>query len=160
MDDRRIGRGPVWGDTAVGIAALILAATIGWQTTLIPTNAIYAQVGPKVIPWMATAMLAVLGALLTLQGLRGGWEHEERGEFDVWALGWLLLGLVLNVGLIGVAGFIIASTLLFVCTALAFGSRKVARDTAIGFALALVTYVGFDRVLGYKIGSGLIEGLL
>ena len=34
------------------------------------------------------------------------------------------------------------------------------RDAAIGFALALVSYVGFDRVLGYKIGSGLIEGLL
>ena len=61
---------------------------------------------------------------------------------------------------IGVAGFIIASTLLFVCTALAFGSRNVARDAAIGFALAFVAYVGFDRVLGYKIGSGLIEGLL
>lgn len=160
MDDRRIGRGPAWGDTGVGVAALALAAIIGWQTTLIPTNAVYAQVGPKVIPWMATAMLAVLGALLTLQGLRGGWEHEEHGEFNVWGLAWLLLGLALNVTLIGVAGFIIASTLLFVCTALAFGSRRLLRDTAIGFALALVAYVGFDRVLGYKIGSGLIEGLL
>lgn len=160
MEDREIGRGPAWGDTAVGVAALILAAIIGWQTTLIPTNAIYAQVGPKVIPWMATAMLAVLGVLLTLQGLRGGWEHEQPGEFNPWALAWLLLGLVLNVTLIGVAGFIIASTLLFVCTALAFGSRKLLRDVAIGFALALVSYVGFDRVLGYKIGSGLIEGLL
>ncbi len=72
----------------------------------------------------------------------------------------MLAGLVLNVALIGVAGFIIASTLLFVCTARAFGSRNVLRDGAIGFALALVSYVGFDRVLGYKIGSGLIEGLL
>jgi putative tricarboxylic transport membrane protein len=160
MDDGRIGRGPAWGDAAVGVAAMALAAIVGWQTTLIPTNAIYAQVGPKVIPWMATAMLAVLGALLTLRGLRGGWDHEQPGGFNVWALAWLLLGLVLNVALIGVAGFIIASTLLFVCTALAFGSRNVLRDAAIGFALALVSYVGFDRVLGYKIGSGLIEGLL
>lgn len=161
MDETRIGRGPAWGDTAVGMAALVLAAVIGWQTTLIPTNAIYAQVGPKVIPWLATVMLAVLGALLTLQGLRGGWAaQDEHGEFNVWALVWLLLGLVLNVALIGVAGFIIASTILFVCTALAFGSRKVPRDAAIGFVLALVSYVGFDRVLGYKIGSGLIEGFL
>lgn len=160
MDDRRAGHGPAWGDTAVGIAVLVLAAIIGWQTMLIPTNAIYAQVGPKVIPWMATAMLAVLGALLTLQGLRGGWEHEQPGEFSPWSFAWLLLGLVLNVALIGVAGFIIASTVLFVCTALAFGSRRLVRDVAIGFTLALVCYVGFDRVLGYKIGSGLIEGLL
>ncbi len=68
--------------------------------------------------------------------------------------------MALNVALIGVAGFIIASTILFACTALAFGSRNVLRDASIGFALALVSYVGFDRVLGYKIGSGLIEGLL
>lgn len=160
MDATRIGRGPAWGDTAVGVATLALAAIVAWQTTLIPTNAIYAQVGPKVIPWLATAMLTVLGVLLTLQGLRGGWEHEEHGEFSLPGLAWLLLGLALNVTLIGVAGFIIASTLLFVCTALAFGSRNVARDAAIGFALAFVAYFGFDRVLGYKIGSGLIEGLL
>lgn len=160
MQATRIGHGPAWGDTAVGVATLALAAIVGWQTTLIPTNAVYAQVGPKVIPWLATAMLTVLGALLTLQGLRGGWEHEEHGEFNLPGLGWLLLGLALNVTLIGAAGFIIASTLLFMCTALAFGSRNVARDAAIGFAMAFVAYVGFDRVLGYKIGSGLIEGLL
>ncbi|NJO36084.1 MAG: tripartite tricarboxylate transporter TctB family protein [Rhodospirillales bacterium] len=144
----------------MGIAILLLAAVVGWQTTLIPTNAIYAQVGPKVIPWIATAMLGVLGALLTLQGLRGGWGQEQHGAFNPSGLAWLLLGLALNVTLISVTGFIIASTLLFVCTALAFGSRNVARDAAIGFTLALVSYVGFDRVLGYRIGSGLIEGLL
>jgi putative tricarboxylic transport membrane protein len=153
------GSGPAWGDTAVGLAVLALAAVVGWQTTLIPHNALYAQVGPTAIPWLATAMLALLGALLTWRGLRGGWEHEEHGAFDAWGLGWLLAGLVLNVALIGTAGFIIASTALFLCTALAFGSRNVPRDAGIGFALALVAYVGFDRLLGYKIGSGLIEAL-
>jgi putative tricarboxylic transport membrane protein len=160
MEEHGIGRGPAWADTVVGIGILVLAGVVSWQTTLIPTNAIYAQVGPKVIPWIATAMLGVLGALLTLRGLRGGWEHEQYGEFNPAGLAWLLLGLALNVTLIGVAGFIIASTLLFVCTALAFGSRKILRDAAIGFTMALVSYAGFDRVLGYKIGSGLIEGLL
>ena len=160
MQEGGTGHGPAWGATAVGLAVLTLAAVVGWQTTVIPTNALYAQVGPKAIPWIATAMLAVLGALLTLRGLRGGWALEEHGTPRLWGFAWLLLGLALNVTLIGVAGFIVASTLLFVCTALAFGSRSVLRDAAIGFALALVAYVGFDRVLGYKIGSGLIEGLL
>jgi putative tricarboxylic transport membrane protein len=160
MQEGGTGQGPAWGETIVGLAVLTLAAVVAWQTTVIPDNAIYAQVGPKVIPWIATAMLAVLGALLTLWGVRGGWAHEEQGPAHLWGAFWLLLGLALNVALIGAAGFIIASTVLFVCTALAFGSRSVLRDAAIGFALALIAYVGFDRVLGYKIGSGLIEGLL
>jgi putative tricarboxylic transport membrane protein len=160
MDDGNGGRGPGWGGAAVGLAVLVLAAVMAWQITVIPANAVYARVGPTVIPWMAAAMLAILGALLTVQGLLGGWAHEQPGSFNAYGLGWLLLGLALNVTLIGVAGFIIASTLLFVCTARAFGSRSVLRDAAIGFTLALASYVGFDRVLGYKIGSGLIEGLV
>jgi putative tricarboxylic transport membrane protein len=153
------GNRPAWGDTAVGLAVLALAAVVAWQTLLIPHNAVYAQVGPTAIPWLAAAMLALLGALLTWRGVRGGWVHEEHGAFDAWGLGWLLAGLVLNVALIGTAGFIIASTVMFVCTATAFGSRSTLRDAGIGFALALVAYVGFDRLLGYKIGTGLIEGL-
>ncbi|MBO0764373.1 MAG: tripartite tricarboxylate transporter TctB family protein [Hyphomicrobiaceae bacterium] len=154
------GKGPAWGDTGVGLAVLVLAGVVGSQTLLIPHNSLYAQVGPTLIPWLAAALLAVLGALLTWRGLRGGWEHEEHGVLDAWGLCWLLTGLVLNLALIGTAGFIIASTALFVATATAFGSRSTLRDAGIGFALALIAYVGFDRLLGYKIGPGLIEGLI
>ena len=121
------GTGPAWGDTAVGAAVLALAGVVGWQTTLVPQNAVYAQVGPTAVPWLVTAMLAVLGALLVWQGLRGGWEREAHGVFDVRGLGWLLAGLALNVALIGTAGFIVASTALFACTARAFGSGDIDR---------------------------------
>ncbi len=158
MDDRRTG--PVWQDAAVGLAILALAALVGWQTTVIPENAIYAKVGPKVFPWITVALLALMGALLTWQGLKGGWPHENNTETDWPSLGWMLLGLALNLALIGTAGFIIASTLLFACIARAFGSRQPLRDAAIGFSVALLAYVGFDRVLGYKIGTGLVESLI
>lgn len=150
-------RAPVWGDVCVGLAVILMAAITGWEASVIPSNALYAQVGPTVIPWLATALLAALGALLTFEGWRGGWAHEAHGALDLHGIGFLLAGLILNVALIGTAGFIIASTILFLCTALAFGSRNIARDAAIGATLAIVAYVGFDRVLGYKIGSGLIE---
>ncbi len=150
---------PAWDDVAIGLGVTFLAVIVGWQTTVIPDNAIYAKVGPKVIPWLATALLGGMGLALTVTGLRGGWEHEEAGETDYGALGLLVLALVLNIVLIDRAGFIIASTVLFALVARAFGSRQILRDAAIGFTLALVAYVGFDRVLGYKIGSGLIERL-
>ena len=152
--------GSAWQETAIGLGVFALAAVVSWQTTLIPENAIYAKVGPKVVPWMTTGLLAVMGLLLTVQGLRGGWEHDEVGETDWRSLGWLLGGLLVNVLLIDTAGFIIAGTLLFICTARAFLSQQPVRDGLIGFALAVAAYVGFDRVLGYKIGTGLIESLL
>lgn len=152
--------GIAWQDTAVGIGILALAGLVAWQTMAIPENAIYAKVGPKVFPWISALLLAIMGAILTVEGLRGGWEHEDAGETDWRSLGWLGAGLLLNVALISTIGFIVAGTILFVCTARAFGSDKPVRDAIIGFLLGVVAYVGFDRVLGYKIGSGLIEGLL
>ena len=146
------------------------AVVVGFATAAIPQSA-YAKVGPAVVPWAVTAGLALFGVLLCIQGLRGGWEHEEGGATDRRSFMWLAVGLVLNLILIdGVSfgettllprfGFIIASTLMFLCTARAFGSNKALRDGVIGFVLAIIAYVGFDRVLGYQIGSGLIERFL
>ena len=157
---RASGPGASWQDTAVGLAVVCLAGLVAWQTTVIPENAIYAKVGPKLFPWITAVMLSVMGALLTIAGLRGGWEHEPGGDTDWPSLAWLSTGLLLNVTLISLAGFIIAGTILFVCTARAFESRQPLRDALIGLSLGVVAYVGFDRVLGYKIGSGFIERLL
>ncbi len=156
----RIGPGFAWQETVIGLGILALAAVVAWQTTLIPEHAVYAKVGPKVFPWVAAGLLALMGVLLTIEGLLGGWEHDTSEDTDWASLGWLCGGLLLNVVLISNAGFIVAGTILFVCTARAFGSRQPLRDAAIALVLAIVAYVGFDRVLGYKIGSGLIERCL
>ncbi|MGL5117421.1 MAG: tripartite tricarboxylate transporter TctB family protein [Beijerinckiaceae bacterium] len=145
---------------ALGIIALGLVAA--WQTTLIPQST-YAAVGPRVFPWVASVMLVVMGGLLLVAALRGGWSEEnaaEYGEIDWRGGAFVVAGLIANLALIDVIGFILASTVVFTFVALGFGSRNVPRDAAIGFTLALVAYVGFDRVLGYKIGSGLIERLI
>ncbi|MCA3648247.1 MAG: tripartite tricarboxylate transporter TctB family protein [Methylobacterium sp.] len=142
---------------AFGVIALGLAAA--WQSTLIP-QVLYTTVGPSVFAWFVAGFLLVLGALLLVAAFRGGWAADQEGTLSEWgSLGWVTLGLVLNVVLIEWIGFILSSTLLFACVARGFGSRKLLRDAAIGFGLALISYVGFDRILGYKIGSGLIEKL-
>lgn len=148
------------GDLGIAIGVILLGLIAAWQTTEIPQSA-YAAVGPRAFAWAASIMLIVMGGFLVKDALRGGWSHEtdEFGEVD-WPGGlWMLGGLVANVALIDVIGFILASTVLFVFTAKAFGSGRIVRDAVTGFSLAFVSYIGFDRVLGYKIGSGLIEGL-
>lgn len=161
---------PSLPELLVGLGMVGIAVVVGFATAAIPSSA-YAKVGPAVVPWAITAGLAFFGLLLTIQGLTGGWEHERGVDFDWRGLGWLLAGLAMNLLLIDgyrvgetqvipQFGFIIASTVVFSFTARAFGSRAFLRDALIGFALALVAYIGFDRVLGYQIGSGMIERLI
>ena len=50
--------------------------------------------------------------------------------------------------IIGVAGFTIASTLLFVAVARGFGSRRVAHDAIVGLVLTAAVFLFFTRVLG------------
>jgi putative tricarboxylic transport membrane protein len=154
-------RGLARGDLGIALGIIVLGIVAAWQTTEIPQSA-YAAVGPRAFAWAASFMLVVMGGFLTLDAVRGGWSHEtdDFGEVD-WPGGlWMVGGLIANVALIDVIGFILASTVLFILTARAFASRQPLRDAAIGFTLAIVAYVGFDRVLGYKIGSGLIERLI
>lgn len=161
---------PSLPELCVGLGMVGFAIAVGVATAAIPASA-YAKVGPAVVPWAITAGLALFGVLLTLQGLMGGWEHERDIAFDWRGLGWLMAGLVLNLVMIDGYrvgetmivpdfGFILASTVMFAFTARAFGSRAILRDAAIGFSVAFIAYVGFDRVLGYQIGSGMIERLI
>lgn len=164
--DGETGEGRRWGEAGIGLGTILLAALAAWQASGIASEGVGSSVGPNVVPWLVAGMLALFGATLTVEALLTKGTANQAGEGDVndtidWrSAGWMALGLLVNVGLIEYAGFIVASTLLFVCTARAFGSTSVARDAAIGFTLALVAYLGFDRLLGYKIGSGLIEALL
>jgi putative tricarboxylic transport membrane protein len=149
------------GDMGVALGIVALGLIAGWQTTEIPQSA-YAAVGPRAFAWAASVMLVAMGLLLAKDAFSGGWSHEtdDYGPVD-WPGGlWMVGGLAINAGLIDTIGFILSSTILFVFTARAFGSGRLLRDTIIGFLLAFGAYVGFDRVLGYKIGSGLIERLI
>jgi len=143
----------------VALGVLVIAALSAWQTTEVPGSIVNA-VGPEVVPRFVTAFLFIMGLGLVVAALRGGWPQPEDGPITEWgALALVSLGLLANVVLIDVIGFILASTLMFPLVARGFGSRRPLTDAAIGFVLAFVAYVGFDRVLGYKIGSGLIENL-
>lgn len=145
----------------VAAGVLFIAALALWQTLAIPKAALYATVGPDVFPKIITAFLFACGIGLIMAAFRGGWAQDQDGTLTEWgSLGYVALGLVLNAALIEYIGFILASTIMFGLIARGFGSTQWIRDASIGLALAVISYVGFDRVLGYKIGSGLIESLI
>ena len=167
--DRDAGRGTARpqgrvarAEAVIGLGTIAFAGLVLWQTTAIPAAPVYAAVGPTLVPYMVATGLAVLGALMTVETFRGGWQGEDEKEapLDWRALGFVIAGLVFNAVLIVPLGFTLASTGMFVLVAHGFGSRRVVRDAGIGFLLALAAYLGFAKLLGVNIGGGLVEGLI
>ena len=62
----------------------------------------------------------------------------------------IALGLVSFVALLNLAGFVAAGTVLFACTASAFGSRRWLRDALVGLTLCATVYVTFTYGLGRR----------
>lgn len=157
--------GPAQADLGAGLFVLALAGVAVWQTLVIPSSPIYAQVGPAFVPWLIAGMLALLGVLLTRDALRGGWsadipEIAEGAPPNLRTLGLLLAALACNLVLIVPAGFTVAASAQFVLAAAAFGSRAHLRNLGIAFIVSLGAYTLFVKVLGVNIGAGLIESLV
>ncbi|MDB5374820.1 MAG: tripartite tricarboxylate transporter TctB family protein [Belnapia sp.] len=152
-------------DLLVGLFVLLLGVLTLWQASVIPDSPIYAQVGPKPVPYGVGAGLLALGVGLLASALRGGWSHgledvQEAPPTNWRALGLLLAGLAANLVLIGPLGFSFAATVQFVLVAAAFGSRRPLRDLVLALVLTLLVWFGFVEVLGVNIGAGLLEGLV
>ena len=159
-----INRTPV-PDLLAGLFVLGFGLVGIWQATAIPVSPLYAQVGPKAVPYVVAGGMTLLGALLVLVAFRGGWsasvaEVAEAGPPNMRALGLLGAGLLANLVLIGPAGFSIAASAQFVLVAAAFGSRSMARDLLVALPLTLLVWFLFVQGLGVNIGAGLLEGMV
>jgi putative tricarboxylic transport membrane protein len=144
-----------------GAALLALGALIAVQTFDVPAASTHTLVGAGAAPLLTAALLALLGAGFAADALRGGSsESTAPGKVNRAALVWVGAGLLLNLALIAQVGFILATTVLFAATARGFGSGRPWRDAATGFVLATLVWLAFDRGLGYRIGTGLVENLL
>jgi len=152
-------------DLAAALFVLLLGLLTAWQASVIPTSPIYAQVGPKAIPYLVAAGLVLLGALLTVSAARHGWSHGIEELEGAPPTNWrsitlLLAALLANLALIVPFGFTVAATAQFALVAAAFGSRAHLRNLVIAFVVALAAYGLFVKLLGVNIGAGLVEGLV
>lgn len=144
--------------TVIGIVVLLLAAAFLAGLPGISGDAGYAGLSPRFVPTLVGIGLAVCGALLTWQGLRGGFRVMPEEDADLPnqphslpGLLWVAAGLVLNMALIGTLGFVLSSTLLMVCVARGYGSRRPLRDALIGLAITVPMWLLFDFLLGINL---------
>jgi putative tricarboxylic transport membrane protein len=153
-------------EIALSVGVLGLGAFAAVVTARLSGEGGYAGFGPNFVPAVVAAGLLVVGSWLLWEALAGGWRNRGTPDegvehaFDAPAFWWITAGLFGHMALIGWAGFVIAGALLFACVARGFGSRRVIRDAAMGFALSLAVFAFFVKLLNVNLPAGWLQPLL
>ena len=146
----------VLGGFLLAVAGLLAAGAAGF-----PVDKGYAILGPQVVPLAVASFMAVIAIGLCWQAATGGFRAldvsaitpPDRARWQ--AAAWISIGVLALAALIVPVGFVPAAALLFVCAARGFGSRRPARDLAIGIAVVLPVFWLFTMGLGIALPSTL-----
>ena len=118
-------RGLRLGEVLLGLVVLALGLFITVETFSLPASSAQVVVGPKLFPFIVGAGLIVVGGLLGYEAFAGHIAHEGGGfELDWKATGIVLAALIVQMLLLERLGWIIATTILFVAVAHAFGRGR------------------------------------
>jgi putative tricarboxylic transport membrane protein len=151
------------GELLISLGLIVLGSFVVYETGTIAETQGYAQVGPRLFPYVIGGGLTVCGAVLAWQSLFGGWRNVPLDQEGHDAPDWIAFviisaGVILHMVVIGWAGFIIASIVLFVMVARGFGSRRIVRDALIALVLATVVFFVFTLALGLNLPKGPFGG--
>jgi putative tricarboxylic transport membrane protein len=151
-------RRPRWAAFIIAAGLAGLAALILWDAAGLKQDGGYAGVGPADVPRIIAYGLLLLAALTVVSGLKGDLPRPPR-QAPAPVL-WIMGGLVGQLALLHVAGFVISGAILFGMTARGFGQRPLWRNFAVGLVLAFVIYGVFDRLLKLNLPGGPLEQLI
>lgn len=148
---------------SLGVIALGIFYVLG--TIAIPTSSSgYSRVSPADFPWGISIALIVIGVFLLREALSGKWVGEgalaDAPAFTIVPFLWISVGLILQIILMERAGFVIAATALFACTAYGFGARNWLFVLLIGLVICCATYLGFSYGLDVGLPPGPLGGVL
>ncbi len=147
------------GEVLISLVLVFIGAFVIYETRGIAETQGYSQVGPRLFPYIIGTALTLCGAVLCWHAISDGWRAVPLDQPGHDAPDWMAFaiiggGIVLHMVLIAWAGFIIASTLMFLLIALGFGSRRTVRDLAVGLAISVAAYFLFTRALGLRLPPG------
>jgi putative tricarboxylic transport membrane protein len=151
-------RKPDRAGIAIAIFLLVVAAMITWDSTTLQLAPTYG-LGPKMMAYVVSAGMAVIGIANLIMALQGGFP--ERESYDPKAIILILGGFAALIAIIALGGgFIPATAVLFAATAAAFGRKAVIVDLIIGAVLGGAAYLMFDKLLTLSLPAGPLERLL
>jgi putative tricarboxylic transport membrane protein len=141
---------------ALGLIALAVLLIVDARN--IQANVVYGM-GPQVMPIIIAIGLIVLAIGNGINALRGATPEPEDMQFGPVLM--VLGGLAAMIAIIGLGGgFIPAMTILFAATATAFGRRAIVTDLILGFVIATVIYLVFNKLLTLGLPAGPLEQFL
>jgi putative tricarboxylic transport membrane protein len=149
---------PDWAALAIAVLLGVAAVVIGWSTATMPGAANYARIGPTSFPYAIAAVLFVLAVWTAVAALRG--EFPRREEQNIAPMVWIVSGLAAQMLLLKVAGFSIATGLLFAATARGFGRGPLWLTIPVGIVLAFIIWIIFARGLQLSLPAGPLERLI
>ena len=114
-----------------------------------------ARAGEWVFPFLVLGGTAVVVMVLVVRGRGPRSAEAAASRTNSGPVARIALGLVGFVALLNLAGFVAAGTVLFACTASAFGSRRWLRDALVGLTLCATVYVTFTYGLGVPLPAGI-----
>lgn len=144
---------------AIAVLLLVIAALIAWDAAHLSRRVVsYSQVGASAFPY-AIAALLVAAALGTVRAAAKG-EFPDREPLELHRVAWILGGLIAQIVLVGVAGFSIATGILFAFAARGFGGKPLWLTIPIGVVLSFILYVIFSKGLQLSLPQGPLERLV
>ena len=144
---------------ALVIAAVLvaIAAVIFVDVSRLKGMAGYSQVGPATIPdWIGFALIG-LAIWTVVAAFRRDFPEREKQELG--PVVWIVAGLAAQMLLLRLAGFSIATGVLFGLTAAGFGKRKLWITIPVGIVLCLVIWLIFAGMLQLSLPAGPLERL-
>jgi putative tricarboxylic transport membrane protein len=144
------------GETVLGGGVLALGLFVAFQTAQMTVAPSQAMVGPRLFPFLVATGLVVVGLALLREAVFGHIAHEGGFELDWRAVALIAGGLIAQLLLLESLGWMFATTVLFVATTLAFGSRRLLVDAALGLALSGFAFVSFNYGLGLDLPVGTV----
>lgn len=146
--------------TALVVAVLLLgcSAIVAFDASRQTIVSTYG-VGPTAMPYVVATGLAILGLAHVVVAFKDGLPKPDAA--DSGAVLWIVAGLVGLVACIALdIGFIIATGIVFACTARGMGRRDFLVDLLIGLVLGSAIYLLFLKLLTLSLPAGPLERLL
>ncbi|WP_152044686.1 tripartite tricarboxylate transporter TctB family protein [Aureimonas psammosilenae] len=149
-------RRPDWATVVIGVGLAALGVLIAWNAYGLRGGG-YAAVGPKAFPYVIAVALMLLSIWTIVEGLRG--DFPEREHDQIQPIVWIVAGLAFQLLTLKLAGFSIATGVLFAATAKAFGKGQIWKTIPIGIVLSFLVWVLFTQALKLSLPAGPLEHL-